>query len=324
MPGFDDRDVRVALAGRAYRSRTVRLATRDLAGCSHIVGTRHGLFATDGGSVRLIAYGMFFGITVRDELIFAFEACDRPRSRTPRGRIVRFRRDGMTIVAADVIAEGLDTGCHQIDIIDGRLCVIDTYNQRVLRLALAGGEPETLFPLPPARFDDWVGGYVHLNALIAHGDEILLMLHNGAGKTGRPSEVARLSRDWRLIARTTLDGLGCHNFAILENGSVLMCGSMAGELISTDGLKIGVTEMLTRGLSVDDAGIVVGGSRIVDRASRDAAEGALFFLDRNYGPVRSVPIPSLPMEIRRIDGRDRSLSDHLARIGAGPVHAATA
>lgn len=318
-----EKTIRIALALQAYRANTVRLITPDLSGCSHLVATRHGLFATDGEQLRPIAHGFFYGLTVRDDAIFASEACDLPRSPTARGRIVRFRRAADRIVATDIVATGLDNGCHQIDIVDDRLCVVDTYNQRVLRYPLDGmrngAQPEILYPLPGpptgrANEREWAVGYAHANSLIAHGDDILLMLHNGADKTHRASEIARLDRDWRLIERIPLDGLGCHSFAVLEHGAVLSCGSFAGELIATDGLKVRVCDMMTRGLSVDSDRIVVGGSAFADRDTRDAAMGAVFFLDRAYRLQARVAVPAPVMEIRRIDGHDRSLSPHLQRI----------
>lgn len=322
--------VRYALATQAYMSGTVRLKDRDLSGHAHLVGTRRGLFAANPGGVKLIAYGLFYGLAVRDDLIFAFEACDDVRSPSARGRIVRFRREGDRIVAADVIATGLDNGCHQIDIIDDRLCVTDTYGQRILRYPLTGGEGEVLRPIPghaprddgpgedrDTDSDHWARGYAHVNSVIACGDAILLMLHNGADRTGRASEIARLDRDWRLIDRIPVDGLGCHGFAVLESGAVLTCGSMAGEIVSTDGVKVAVCDMMTRGLSVDADTVVVGGTAFAGRDARDEEQGRIVFLDRAYRHLATVPIPAPPMEIRRIDGRDRSLSDHVARVGPG-------
>lgn len=312
QPPPGEATIRAALATQAYRAGVVRLVDPDLSGCTHLVATRHGLFATDGRDLRCVAHGFFYGITLHDDAILVFESGDWPRNPTRRGRIVRFRLKGDRIVATDVLATGLDNGCHQIDVIDDRLCVLDTYNQRVLRFALDGGVPEPLYPLGAACDRDWSGGYAHVNSLIAHDDAILLLLHNGADRTGRASEIARLTRDWQVVDRTPVDGLGCHGFALLEDGAVLTCGSFAGELVATDGLKVPVCDMMTRGLSVDAGGIVVGGSAFAERSARDTARGALFFLDRDYRRIAQIAVPGPVTEVRRIDGRDRSLSSYLA------------
>lgn len=307
-----DRRTRVALARKAYDAGTVRLADPNLAGFEHLVATRHGLFAVNRDQHRLVAYGLFYGLTVAGDTIYAFEACGEPREKTKQGRIVRFHIAGDAVVAADVFATGLDNGCHQIDFIHGRLCVIDTYNQQIVRFPAAGGAPEMLRPVPCGVDRDWAGGYVHLNSLIARGDEILLMLHNGAEKTGRDSEIGVFDREWRLIGREAVAGKGCHNFAILEDGMLLTCGSYAGELLGSDGLRVKVCDLMTRGLSVDATQIVVGGSTFSERDLRDDAGGAIHFLDRDYRLQATLPLPAPPMEIRRIDGQDRSLSGFLA------------
>lgn len=312
--------LRYALAGEAYRANIIRMSNMDISGCDHLVTTRHGLFAVNRDAIRLIAYGLFYGLTIHENLIFAFEACDAPHSHSARGRLVRLRRDADRIVAADVIATGLDNGCHQIDLIHGWICVTDTYNQRILRYHPDGGAPDVLRPIAGGGIggrngpDDWHHGYVHVNSIIAQGDDILLMLHNGADKTMRPSEIARLDRDWRLLDRTPVDGMGCHSFAVLEDDTILTCGSFAGELVSTGGTKVRVCDMMTRGLSVGDDVIVVGGTMFAGRETRDATQGELFFLDRDYRPLGSIPVPAPPMDIRRIDGRDRSLSGHVAAL----------
>ena len=297
---------------RAYRSNNIRLVDTDLSGCDRLVATSRGLFAIGRQMTRLLAYGAFYGLAVCDDQMFAFEACDYPHDMSFRGRLIRLRREGDRIVAADVIATGLDNGCHQIDIIDDRLCVTDTYNQRILLYPVEGGDPEIRQPITGGRDGDWAQGYAHINSIIARDDHILLLLHNGAIKTGRPSEIAWLDRDWRLIERMPLDGLGCHSLAVLEDGAILTCGSYAGEMISTAGVKVPVCDMMTRGLSVDADTIVVGGSVLADRKTRQDAPGAVFFLDRSYRLLGSLAVPTAPMEIRRIDGRDRSLSRHVA------------
>lgn len=304
----DPERISLALAGAAYEAGTVRLASRDLGGYSHIAASRQGLFAIREGGSSLIAHGLFFGVTLAGPSIYVFEACDLPRFATGRGRIIRLIREGGRIVKTEVIASGLNNGCHQIDIIDGRLCVLDTYGQRVLRFGLDGTLNDILQPLPPAPRDDWTGGYVHFNSLLAVDGRILLLLHNGGEATGRQSELAVLDRDWRLTDRHTLPGLGCHNIAVLEDGALLSCASLSGELIGPGGRRVKISPMMTRGLSVDSDMIVVGASTFSGRRTRHRAAGTVTFLDRAFR-VRSVlDLPGAPTEIRKLDGDDYSLS----------------
>jgi len=314
VPSFPEgrRDVELAIARRAYEAGHVRLASRDLSGFAHLVASRRGLFAVAPHGFRQIAYGLFFGITVADDQIFVFEACDRPRLRSHFGRIVRLTRTGDTIVDASVFATGLDNDCHQIDLIQDELTVLDTAHQAVLRFALDGTPREPIQPLPMTEQGDWGGGYAHVNALIAEGDRVHLMLHNG-GREQRPSEIATFDRDWGLVQRRAVGGFGCHNLAILEDGALLTCGSLDGELIDTAGRRAKVSNAMTRGLSVDSETIVVGESPFAEREVRDEMKGAVLFLDRAFRQQAVVAIPGPPTEIRRIDGRDRSLSRFVAQ-----------
>lgn len=307
-----DRSLQIALSGLAYERRQVRLAERDLSGCTHLVASRHGLFAVNPEGHRLIAHGLFFGLTIDGSDIYAFEACDRPRAASNRGRIVRLTREGDRIVSAQVIAEGLDNGCHQIDLIGDTLFVADTYRQLIVAIERDGSIREHA-PLPKLAQRGWATDYAHLNSLIASGEQRLILLHNGAEASH--SEVGLLDADWRLLARRPLAGQGCHNLAILEDGSLLSCGSLAGELVGSDGLCVKITELMTRGLSVGADTIVVGGSVFSERDHRDSLPGAIHFLDRAYRTFATLPLPGPPTEIRRIDGQDLSLSNHVRDLG---------
>ena len=308
-----DRRLGLALAGQAYASGTVRLATRDLSGCDHLIATRRGLLAASAEGWRRVAYGQFFGLTLDGEDILAFEACDLVRAPTSMGRIVRLRRQGARIVDADVVADGLDNGCHQIDLIGDALVVVDTYRQRIIEIAPDGSRRE-FQPLPFERGEADAGDYVHFNAVLACGDRRLLLLHNGSGRAGRASEIALLDAGWTLLDRRPVAGTGCHNLALLEDGSILSCGSLEGALISSAGLQTKVSALMTRGLAVGRDLIAVGGSTFSERDRRDALPGALHLLDRDCRPLATLPLPAPPTEIRRLDGADLSLSRHVASL----------
>lgn len=303
--------LRLALAARAYASGTVRIVDRDLRGFDHVVASRAGPFAAHPGEARLIAHGLFYGVTVVDGALYAFEACGDPRVRQARGRIVRLNlRDGW-IEAAEVVVAGLDNGCHQMDAIGGHLYLADSYNQRIVRVALDGSVTELIHPLPTPQGRD---GYVHVNSLLGFGGSFYLLLHNDSARSGLNSAIAVFDAEWRRIDTLTLAGRGCHNLALLEDGTLIACGSEAGEVIGSDGLTVKLGDQMTRGLSVGADQVLVGGSAMLARGQRDSAPGVVWFLDRDWRVLSRLPIPGPVMEIRRIDGRDRSLSAHLERL----------
>ncbi len=323
LPDLESTRLKVSLAYAAYQDAAFRLVQRDLRGYTHLVASRQGLYAVDECRCLLVAHGFFFGLTFQGEDIFVFEACDLPRMPTRRGRLVKLTRRGGIIDQTRILARDLDNGCHQIDFIDGRLHVLDTYNQSLLRFA-PGEETwevwETLHPLPPRPHGGWVGidpDYHHVNSLLAVGDLRLLLLHNGAHHARRRSRIAVFDADWRPIARWKVMGSGCHGLALLEDGTLLTCGSMEGNLISQDGFSLHVSSCMTRGLAIGADSIAVGASELVEREGRLRNSGTITFMDRNYN-VRSVlKVPGAPTEVRRLDTQDYGLSSVLREVPWG-------
>ena len=309
-----DRRLALVLAQRAYASGEVRLVTRNLNDCDYIIATRQGLLAVGAGGWKRIAHGQFFGLTMDGSDVLAFEACDLPRHPSRMGRIIRLRVQDGRIVDTEVFVTGLDNGCHQIDLVGDTLVVVDTYRQRILEIA----PDATVKEFQPFPFDQEQRGtadYVHFNSVLAYGDRRLLLLHNDFGRTGRASEIALLDAAWTMIDRKPMAGTGCHNLALLEDGSVLSCGSVEGALISTAGIRARVSNLMTRGLAVGPDAIAVGGSTFSEREHRDSEPGVLHLLDRQFRLLSSLPLPAPPTEIRRLDGNDLSLSRHVAARG---------
>lgn len=320
IPDLESTRVKVALAFSSYATDSVRLVDPDLSGFTHIVASRQGLYVVNECSVKLIAHGFFFGITVRGDDLFVFEACDLPRGPTFHGRLLRFEREGDRIARTHILIKGLDNGCHQIDFVGDRLLVIDTYNQQVLSCDVSDGSYTKVVPLPRTEPSRWLGTdgeYRHVNSLLAVGERILLLLHNGAQHTGRSSEIAVFNHAWEEQERWTLDGTGCHGLAMLDDGTLLTCGSMEGRLISADGFRKQVSPYLTRGLSVGREDVVVGASQLVEREGRLRNSGTVTFMDRAYTIKAVLKVPGAPTEIRRLDGQDAGLSEYVARVLGG-------
>jgi hypothetical protein len=312
--------LRVALAIESFKTDTVRLAGRSLAGATHIMASRTGLYAVNEREWTLLAHGFFFGITLRGDDIFAFESCDQPHSAVPHGRIVRLARRGDTITGASVVAKGLDNGCHQIDFLDGRLHVVDTYRQQILRYSEDLRVQEIISPLPVEPTGRWASGdprYVHANSILQVGERILLLLHNHSTHTGRQSEVVVYDLDWRERERWHLAGKNCHGLALLEDGSLLVCDTADGSLIDLRGLRVAVSADLTRGLAVGEDTIAVGASPEAAREARLTSAGTITFLDRAYKVRTVLAVPAAPTEVRRLDGKDHGLSSYLRQVAWG-------
>lgn len=320
MNKIDEARVRLLLGAEDYRLDRVRLAASDTSGFSHVVASRKGLFLVRPGEWRMLLYGEFFGLTLLGTDLLVFQACGLPSKPARLGRIVRLRRSGDMLVGAEVLTRGLDTGCHQMDMIDGRLHVVDTYRQRLLRFSEDGQSWEELAPISGGdgerlRGDDPL--YLHINSLLAAGDRRLLLLHGQWRKTGRLSEIAVCDAEWRVLERWPVAGRGCHDLALLEDGNLLVCDSEAGALVDLCGLRVKVSELMLRGLAVGKDGIAVGGSAWAERGMRGSSGGTVTFLNRSYKVESVLEVPGAPTAIRRLDGRDAGLSEYLRQVGRG-------
>jgi hypothetical protein len=315
---LETHQVRAALGFAAYRTDSVRMASWELGTSTHIVATRRGLFGVWPTGFVQLTFGYFFGLTLRGNDLFAFESCDQPHGPTRQGRIVRFRIEGGRIVETEVVAKGLDNGCHQIDFVRGELHVMDTYNQQILRFSRDFRERATIRPLPVPPSGQWhklAPQYRHANTLLAVGDLNLVVLHSGEPHTNGRSQLGVFDCNWKKLEFLTLRGTNCHGLALLEDGTLLCCGSEAGEIISAAGMRVKVTPLMSRGLAVGENSIVVGGSRFAPRGERLRTSGTISFLDGSYRQLAMIWLPGAATEIRRLDGQDRGLSSYLEEIG---------
>lgn len=294
----------------AYRLDRVFLVNRDLRGFSHLVSSREGLFAINREGYRKVLRGQFFGLTVRGSSIFAFQANGHLVSKKKQGRILRLDLEDGRIRQVEVIAKGLGNGCHQIDFIGSELAVMDTYDQQIVLFNEDFSRRRVEQPLPKARSGQWDKGYCHANSIVRYGGEIYLLKHNGSMNTGRNSSLVRLDGDFQVIEEQKLPGAMCHNVVFLEDGRLLICDSRGGTIINREGVVMSVGPAFTRGISVDEDTLVVGESAVADRRTRQLfSAGRAYFYDRDFRLQKILELPAAVTEIRKIDGRDLSLSN---------------
>jgi hypothetical protein len=185
----------------------------------------------------------------------------------------------------------------------------------VLKLSPDLREIETVYyPVGRAQQEDWAGGYAHINSILGLNGTIYLLKHNGRPEQAcRTSEIIHCDERFSVLDTTELNGHACHNIVILEDGSLLSCGSHEGELIDGQRALAKIDDLYTRGLSVDDAQIVMGGSRFTIRAGphgRRYVPGRVVFYDRKMRLQTELTLPAAPTDIRRIDGQDLGLSEY--------------
>lgn len=303
VDGLVDRACSRAPAVQPRPTRRWPLARPTTAADRHVVATKRGLWCVQGAQVERLAWGHFYGLTVHGDRLLAFQRGERTgvlwewrglgRARAPRMRMLR---------------SDLSPGVHQIDRWGEALLVCDTYHNAVLVLDLERGHTmasHTPFgALTRGRASD---NYAHLNSLFALRDGLAVLCHNESAKTARSSEIALLDSEFRCRARIPTPARSGHNL-IPYRGKPLYCDSL-GSALYWGREPAFHADCFTRGLSVTEDSILVGGSEYADRAARSVAAGCLYELDPDdFGLRRTLPMPGMVQEIRCLDRPDYGLS----------------
>ncbi|MGC2697973.1 MAG: hypothetical protein WA738_19475, partial [Candidatus Angelobacter sp.] len=240
----------------------VTFAKKDLRGYAHFMAARTGLYAVNTTSYKRVLRGRFFGITVKDGDVYAFQAmAEHEAGANKNGRIIKLTIQNDRIEKVSVVAKGLDSGCHQIDFVGEDLLVVDCYNARIIKIRPGSDEePKSYYPLGDI---DRVAARdrYHMNSIAGHPDGTLwLMLHNGGHER---SEIVVLDKQFEVVRRFSVDAAAAHNIVFTNDElGYLVADSLGGRVISPKGVIIdgGVGMLMVRGLSLDENICVVGDS----------------------------------------------------------------
>jgi hypothetical protein len=271
----------------------------------YLVASRQGIFRVDQGKHQMLIAGCYFGMTIHGGYIYGFQTASLAEAdKDPNcGSLVRYSFHDNVVGGAEVLCDGLDYNGHQIDFFDGSLWLVDSGNQQILEFD--SGWNATAHPIGPP-VERRSEADVHINSFHGRGDRIFLMFHNG--HRGIPSEIVEYDRGFREIRRTSLSSTACHDVVQLEDGALLYCESIKGQITVMGGATYKIDELYTRGLAIGVDEIAVGSSLYGVRASRQMLPGFVTFLDRAYNRVSRLHLPAAPTQIRRLGGHDLSLS----------------
>lgn len=295
--------LREALAEATYKNGTIRIADPDLSGADWLVATHRGIFAVAGDRIDLVIHGWFFGICHAGSQLFLFENCGHRNAGSDMGRIIRVDLDGKHLGDARVIVTGLHNNCHQVSVIDGLLCVVDTGNQVIRRYSLTGEPVDVQQPFPIAPPTDASGAYLHVNTIAKvgakAGGRIGLVLHNGKAVPPKNSEIAWLDADWHVAERHSLPGQCCHDIVEDEAGRLWHSLSIAGDVLRSDGVRVHITDdQMTRGIALGRDKIAIGTSTFGPRHLRGTLNGRLVLLDRTtLEQLQRIELPAAPTDL---------------------------
>lgn len=291
--------LREALAEVSYRNGTIRVADPDLSDADWLVATPRGIFAVAGNRVDLAIHGWFFGICQAGSQLFLFENCGHRNAGSNMGRILRIDLEGKRLGAGRAIVTGLHNNCHQVAVIDGSLCVVDTENQVIRRYTLDGDPVDVQQPFPIIPATDTSGGYLHVNTIAKVGDRVGLVLHNGKADPPRNSEVVWLDADWRIVERYFLPAQCCHDIVEDEAGRLWHALSFAGDIMRSDGIRVHISDdQMTRGIALSRDKIAIGVSTFGPRHQRGTLNGRIVVLDRAVLEQRQIiELPAAPTDL---------------------------
>lgn len=293
----------------------VTFLKKDLRGYTHFVAAQNGLYAVNSTSYCRLLRGKFYGLTIKDGDLFAYQAMGEGEAIANRnGRILRLTIRNNRIERIKVVAKDLDSGCHQIDFVGDDLLIVDSYNGCIVRMRIeAPEERKVYYPLGKVTRAIAKDTY-HINSIAGHPDgTVWVLLHNSGHKR---SEVIVLDQDFEVCRRFSVDAGWAHNIVFTNDRlEYLISDSLGGRVISPNGAVIdgGVGKLMIRGLSLDEDTCVVGDSIFGSRPFRRFVPGHVYFYGRHSWELRSIlSVPGAPTDIRRIDGKDFSLSNYFA------------
>jgi hypothetical protein len=277
----------------------------DLDSVQALVAAGRGLYLLRQGRVRRLARGRFYGLARHGGTHYAY--CSHPRG--ARGSIYGFALEGGRLGASRRLFSGLSRGVHQIDVVDDRLLVCDSYRNALVVLDRHGRLGRRVYPLGRLCGGRDSSNYAHLNSIQAVGDRVYVLAHNETYKTGRRSEILVLDRERLTVRDRVPDVGGCAHNIVARDGLFLVCDSLGGAL-TNHGRAVFKPGTFTRGLAVDDDFVLLGGSVYSERGVRLASDAFVYVLDRRFEHRATLTIEDAGQvhEIRML-GTDYGVSD---------------
>ncbi|MEC9209214.1 MAG: hypothetical protein VX762_02180 [Bacteroidota bacterium] len=264
--------------------------------------------------IQLLKEKGFYGITQNDDLYFTFYITGL------HGKIISFRLDNNKIKDVTTRIKGLSKGIHQIDFIDDDLYVTNTYQNSILVYQDMQQKQELhwkqhdkiIYPNGKIKKGRASNNYNHFNSIFRFKDNIYLIAHNETKKTKRVSEIYTLSlNNHKTIIKEKINGSNCHNI-YKDNNNYMYCKSLEGTLTINNKDVIFHKNKFTRGLSVSDKYIILGGSEVnLKREERKNTNGDIYLYNSDFELAQTISIKNTQIqEIRQIDQDEKTFSNY--------------
>jgi hypothetical protein len=282
-------------------------ASGDTSNISFLIGTQsQGLLLYNNGEITMLfKENGFYGITKLSDTFYAFHKTGM------HGNIISFRIEKNKAIDISTVIKGLSRGIHQIDFIGQDLYVTNTYDNSILIYSKLVSKHnlhwkdynKIIYPNGKLQNGRKSSNYNHFNSLFKYKNKIFLIAHNETKKTNRSSEIFTLNDiTLNTLDIKKIDGSNCHNIYI-DNENKMFCKSHEGTLNINEQDVISHKNIFTRGLSVNDEYIILGGSDIQpNRLKREKTNGYIYIYDSQLSLkqtilIRNTQIQEIYMEI---------------------------
>jgi hypothetical protein len=272
------------------------------------------LLYSNGKIVKLFNQKGFYGITKNSNRFFTFHKTGM------HGNIISFKIQNNRAYDVKIVIKGFSRGIHQIDFIDADLYVTNTYDNSILIYKNASSiqnlhwkkYDKIIYPNKKLNRGRKSSNYNHFNSIFRYQDKIYLIAHNETKKTKRASEVYSLDiTDHSTLKLEKTKGSNCHNIYI-NNTEKMYCNSLKGTLNINGENIISHKNIFTRGLSISDKYLILGGSDLQpNRLKRDKTNGYIYIYDSQRSLKQTILIQNTQIqEINMLDN-ERTLSNFI-------------
>jgi hypothetical protein len=271
-----------------------------------LVATTRGLFLLEKDKIFQLLTVNCYGITFIDNQVLLYQNFGF------KGRIISlpFTKELKFHSKGKVLVDNLPEGCHQIDTWNDKLYITDTYNNKILEYDFENMKAKAYLPLGFLKHGRQSENYGHMNS-IYHSEvtkKTYVFCHNETKKTGKKSSVLVLDSAFESIEMLQTTARNGHNICLF-NDNLFYCNSEARSLMKNK-TDMYCAEYYTRGLSITDKNILIGGSEFKSRKERGKSKGMVDVLDHDFNTCFSISIPGPVQEIRCFDNIDYALSQH--------------
>ena len=254
------------------------------------------LLYNNGEIIQLFNKKGFYGITKHNHLYFAFYKTGM------HGNIISFKLQNNQAINVKVIIKGLSRGVHQIDFIGNNLYVTNTYDNSILIYNNANKKENIhwrnynniIFPNGKLQNGRKSSNYNHFNSIYEYREKLYIIE----------------TKDQTVIKKDIINGSNCHNI-YMDDKTKIYCKSLEGIVSINEKDSISHEGIFTRGLSLTNTHIIIGGSEIqTDRKKRKYTNGYIYIYNLKLQLIQTISINKTQIQEIKMIKNEKTFSNY--------------